>query len=193
MENKNSLDRFINIAAGGKKLNSEVPRLEEIPPLEINRVDIAKDDCVLSAPPVFNEEKAYKDYLLEKENLKNYFRPFFKNYARKPAEVKTVTPLNDFLFRKEEIEDAKDFSRVLNFKGNFETVTIPHYVGPEARWNAFQLKKLNFDKIDTSKAYVLDFEAVDYIGEVYINSRLAGRHTGFFAPFKVTDMTVVPS
>lgn len=185
MENKNSLDRFINIAAGGKKLNSEVPRLEEIPPLELNRVEIEKDDCIVTAPPVFNEEKAYKDYLLEKENLKNYYRPFFKNHARKPAQVKTVTPLNDFLYRKEEVEDTKDFSRVLNFKGDFETVTIPHYVGPEGRWNAFYLKKLNFDNIDTSKAYVLDFEAVDYIGEVYINGRLAGRHEGFFAPFKV--------
>ena len=60
MENKNSLDRFINIAAGGKKLNSEVPRLEEIPPLELNRVEIEKDDCIVTAPPVFNEEKAEK-------------------------------------------------------------------------------------------------------------------------------------
>ena len=41
---KNDIDRFINIAAGGKKLNSEIPRLQEILPLEINRVEIEKDD-----------------------------------------------------------------------------------------------------------------------------------------------------
>ena len=37
-----------------------------------------KNDCVVSAPPIFDEEKAYKDFLLKKENLKNYYRPFSK-------------------------------------------------------------------------------------------------------------------
>ena len=91
----------------------------------------------------------------------------------------------DFSYRKETDEDKADFTRVLNGEGEWEQIKIPHYVGPDGRWNAFYRAELCLDKKEEGKYYLLDFEAVDYIAEVYINGRMAGRHEGFFAPFSV--------
>ena len=68
-KNKKEYDRCIAIAAGGKGMNGEIKRLDEIEPLKIEHVEI--DNSALSNfdYPVFNEEEAYKIYLLEKESI----------------------------------------------------------------------------------------------------------------------------
>lgn len=181
-------DMFIKIAAGGKKMDCEVPRLNEIKPCKIKKVEIKKSNLEEINYPVFNEDEAYKNFLKEKEELKNKIRPFMKKYSSNVNTPLTKTSLVDFLYRKETDCDKEDFSNVLNKKGEFEKVKIPHYVGPEGRWNAFYVKDLFFEEINEENEYVLDFEAVDYSCEVFINGRLCATHTGFFAPFKA-DIT----
>ncbi len=180
---KQEVDRFIQIAAGGKKMTGEVKRLAEIPPLNIQMKELNKTDLQEISAPAFDEEKAYRDFLKEKSGLRKYYAPFLENHARKIDCNENL--ISDFFYRKETEEDKKNFNGVLNGEGEWEQVKIPHYTGPTGRWNAFYRTEFTIDNKQNGKYYVLDFEAVDYIAEVYINGRMAGRHTGFFAPFSV--------
>ena len=181
---KTTKDRFIQIAAGGKKMNGDVKRMEELPPLPIEHkaLDAQKSPLGITMS-AFNEEKAYQDFLAEKAQLRTYYAPYLENHARKVTD--NSLPISSFSYRKETEEDKQDFARVLNGEGEWEQVTIPHYVGPEGRWNAFYRTEIILDTKQADTYYILDFEAVDYIAEVYLNGRLAGRHEGFFAPFSV--------
>ena len=177
-------DRFIQIAAGGKKMNGEVKRMAEIPPLPLTRVALNPITGPLHvAAPAFDEEKEYQAFLEEKRRLRAYYAPYLENYARKVED--NALAIVDFSYRKETDEDKADFTRVLNGEGEWEQVTIPHYVGPDGRWNAFYRTEICIANKQADKYYILDFEAVDYIAEVYINGRMAARHEGFFAPFSV--------
>ncbi len=190
IKNNQEKDRFIQIAAGGKKMTGEIKRLDEIPPLNYERIELkSSNEKYAVKMPEFNEEKAYAEFLSEKKALKNYYAPYLKNYAQKISNDEVF--LEDFKYRKETEEDKRDFASVLAGGGEWEDVKIPHYVGPDGRWNAFYRAELNVEKQD-GKFYVLDFQAVDYIAEVYINGRMVGRHVGFFAPFSVniTDYVV---
>ena len=177
-------DRFIQIAAGGKKMNGEVKRMAEIPPLPIKHNVLQPQKMQFGITmSAFNEEKAYKSFLQEKADLREYYAPYLKNYARSVTENTLL--ITDFAYRKETEEDKADFSRVLKGEGEWKQVKIPHYDGPDGRWNAFYRTELSLYKKQEGKSYLLDFEAVDYIAEVYINGRMAGHHEGFFAPFSV--------
>ena len=61
-------DRFIAIAAGGKKENGEVKRMAEIPPLQYDYKVIQESDCDVDSR-VFDEDKAYAEFLYEKEQF----------------------------------------------------------------------------------------------------------------------------
>lgn len=164
-------------------MTGEVKRMAELPPLAIDRKQLSKTELQEIVAPVFEEEKAYAEFLAEKRALREYYAPYLENYARKVK--REEYPVVDFSYRKETAEDKADFTRVLNGFGEWEQVKIPHYVGPAGRWNAFYRTELIIDKKQADKYYLLDFEAVDYIAEVYVNGRMAGRHTGFFASFSV--------
>ncbi|MBQ8657852.1 MAG: glycoside hydrolase family 2, partial [Clostridia bacterium] len=180
---KKDFDEFIQIAAGGKKMNGEVKRMAEISPLAIERKELSKTSLQEIAMPQFDEAKSYADFLAEKKALRAYYEPYLKNYARKIT--REEYSIVDFSYRKETEEDKADFTHVLGGLGVWTEVKIPHYDGPDGRWNAFYRTELTIDKIQKDKYYLLDFEAVDYIAEVYINGRMADRHIGFFAPFTV--------
>ena len=182
--NKTEKDRFIQIAAGGKKMNGEVKRMAEIQPLPINRLVLQSQKTQFGINmPTFNEGKAYEGFLKEKADLRKYYAPYLENHARSVKENSLF--INDFSYRKETEEDKQDFTSVLKGEGKWEQVKIPHYVGPDGRWNAFYRTELYIEKKEGGKYYLFDFEAVDYIAEVYVNGRMAGRHEGFFAPFSV--------
>ena len=138
-------DRFIQIAAGGKKMNGEVKRMAEIPPLPIERKELAKTSLQEITMPAFNEQQAYADFLTKKKSLREYYEPYLQNYARKVK--REEYPIVDFSFRKETQEDKADFSQVLQGAGEWEQVKIPHYVGPAGRWNAFYRTEIVLGKI----------------------------------------------
>lgn len=178
------VDVFAKIAiGGGKKLHTRIPRMPEIPPLELSRCELLPAEKQEVKPPVFSSEQKYNAFLQEKEALREYYKPFLQNFAKKTQAPVSKTLLTSFDYRKETEEDRLDFSAVLQGRGEWEKVSLPHYVGPEGRWNAFYRATLTIDKKTEGKEYVIDFEAVDYVAEVYLNGRLVARHTGFFAPF----------
>ena len=71
--------------------------------------------------------------------------------------------------------------KVLAGKGKWQKVKIPFYEGPEGRWNAYYRTTINLSEKKAGKTYHIDFEAVDYIAEVYLNGKHIG--TRIFAPY----------
>ena len=179
-----NVDFFAQIACGGnKRLVTRIPRMKEIEPIELNRIVLAESGKKDIKMPVFDEKKEYDNFIEEKKKLREYYAPFTAEYQRKVISPSKSERLVDFSYRKETDEDKKDFSLVLTGKGEWEKVSLPHYVGPEGIWNAFYRTIINISGKDAESEYLIDFEAVDYIAEVYLNGRLITRHEGFFAPF----------
>ena len=187
--NKQEIDRFQQIAGGDKKrLNSEIKRLSEIDPPKITRKRLSAGKKEEVNTPVFDEKSAYKSFIEEKERLKEHYKPFLYDYSKPAATPVRTTELKDFFYRKESEEDKLDFSKVLNGEGEWERVVLPKYEGPTGKWNAFYRTNLSLGQKLENKRYIVDFEAVDYIAEIYLNGRLITRHEGFFAPF-FADLT----
>ncbi len=175
-------DRFVNLVSGGRKMGG-YDILPEIPPINYKHKTLERAEAKPIEFPKFDYEKSYQDFLKELKGLREYYKPYLKNYAHAPESKRTEIELSEFDFRRETEQDKLDFSLVLDGKGEWEKVKIPHYVGPVGIYYLFYRTKFNIDKKEDSKSYVLDFSAVDYIGEIYLNGRLVKRHEGFFAPF----------
>lgn len=188
-KNNNKIDQFEKLVNGGRTMGG-VPLLPEIPPVDYKRIKLQPTTAQPVAFPIFNETNSYNDFLKEKKDLRAKYEGFLKNYARKPASVRQEKLLIDFDYRKETENDKSDFNLVLTGAGDWEKVKIPHYVGPEGRWNAYYRTIIKLDKKETDKSYHIDFSAVDYVAEVYLNGKLVAMHTGFFAPFsaEITDI-----
>ena len=184
---KERLDQFIQIAGGGgKSMDGVVKRMPLIPPLTIERKILAPvNERYNIIEPEFDEKREYKEFLKEKTALRAHYKPFLENHARQIES--RVTKLTDFKFRLQTDEDKADFSRVLSGEGKWEDVTIPHYFGPPGIYDSFYYSDINVN-LDSGEHCILDFQGVDYIAEVYVNGRMAGRHVGFFSPFSV-DIT----
>ena len=187
--NKEEIDRFQQIAGGGKKkLDCEIKRMDELPPkhIERQRIEAApKEDVVI---PLFDEESAYKSFIEEKTKIKEHYRPFLKDLSSAACSPEKSIELKDFYYRKETEADKLDFAKVLGGDGEWEKITLSKYEGPTGKWNAFYRRILTLDRKEAGKRYLIDFEAVDYIAEVYLSGRLIDRHEGFFSPFTV-DLT----
>lgn len=185
------VDKFIQLVNGGRTMGG-VPLLPEIPPVEYKKVKLYPEKAEPVVFPEFDEAKCYEEFKKELESLRKSYAPFLENYARKPLDTRTEISLIDFDFRKETKQDSRDFNRVLKGKGKWEKVQIPHYVGPEGKWNCFYRTTFNIDKIKEGKIYNLDFEAVDYEADIYLNGRVVAHHVGFFAPFNaiITDNVI---
>ncbi len=188
MKNKEKLDRFAQMANGGKKLTGEIKRLEEIPPRKINRIELPCKDVSVSKRE-FNEREEYKNFFEEKAKLKEHYLPFLLDFSPSVNNDLIKTDLKEFLFKAESQIDKADFTKVLTSNEGFEKITVPHYVGPDGRWNAFYKTNFNVDNKPQNRRFILEFECVDYIAEVYINGRVVGTHEGFFASFSfdITD------
>ncbi len=181
-------DRFAAMANGGKKLTGEVKRLAELAPRAIERKELPVAEVRVEKRE-FDEGKSYAEFLAEKARLKEYYLPYMQDYSRGAENDLVKTELKDFLYRAE--EQGESFLLATSSDTGFERVSLPHYVGPEGRWNAFYKSKITVNK-KANRRYVLDFEAVDYIAEVYVNGRMVGTHEGFFARFSldITDYII---
>ena len=174
-------DQFAEIAAGGTRLwgkDLEVPRPEEI---------------TVKALPFWNE--CHPVYLpegmhtagelyQELERKKEQYRTFLSNMAPSLEGTRRRLELREFDWRVETEADQKDRRGVLDGKGSWERVTIPHFGPPLGRAAAYYRLEAQLEEMQPEEALFLHFNGVDYKAEVYVNDALAGTHEGFFAPFE---------
>jgi hypothetical protein len=134
-------------------------------------------------------EEQLTEFNNEIERLRQKFMPFVKD-CTPPAQVtRKSMQLNEFKFRYEQKKDRDDIRNVLTGKGEWDNVIIPDYRGPVGRWIGYYRTVFTYDSPDNDKRIFIKFLGVDYIANVYLNSRHVGSHEGFFAPFEfdITD------
>ncbi len=181
---KNYKDKYaeigtMDIKATREALYQETPA--ELPQmyLDVNGVD---QDAVFT----------YQDKELTKEQLdaaiareRAHYMPFFADLAPALEAKRTHQNLTSFDWRIATDEDARNFRDVLEGKGDWERVTIPHYGAPLGVATTYY--RTEFELTEEDMAHLsqwICFKGVDYKAHVYINDVLVGEHTGFFAPFE---------
>jgi len=181
-------DQFHAIAVSSDVVLKSVPDLPQLPPRTYTHVDVPETSLTNIAVPHPSEEEQYQHFLQEKAALRAHYEPFLQELYTKKVAPGFVQELVDFDYRKETAEDRADFANVLGYRGNWEAVKLPHYVGPAGRWNAYYYTTLTVQEIRKDRRYLLRFEAVDYVATIYLNGRMVKEHEGFFAPFYI-DVT----
>ncbi|MBQ3140943.1 MAG: glycoside hydrolase family 2 [Clostridia bacterium] len=178
-------DHFARIA---QAYQPNRPGLEKCPPVDYRPPFFAPSSQKAAVFVEQSYEQKCAAYWDEIAQLRQKYAPFLRDLTPKGRSTRKRIPLRSFDFRYETDADRADFSQVLGGKGEWERVSIPHYVGPMGKWTAFYRTQVTLRPTQGKRLW-LHFNAVDYTAAVYVNGRFVGGHEGFFAPFEfdVTD------
>ncbi len=182
-KSKPKKDVFADIAAVGAEERNQ-GLVEHTPPMCLDKalpIDAESSngfkpmEKMNTAEQLNNELKKYRETY--NEYLKDLAPALISNRISKKIET--------FNWRVETTEDKKDFTGILNGKGLWEQVSIPHYGEPLGRAVTYYRTKFNISSEMLEKdALFIHFKAVDYKAHVFINGNYLGSHEGFFAPFE---------
>ena len=119
------------------------------------------------------------------ERSRRQYAKYMKDLAPALSDHRISMPLDKFNWRQQTETDIKDFSTVLDGKGKWQKVTIPHYGPPLGRAVTYYRTSFNVTRKMLDKGAVFAcFDGVDYKAHVFINNAYIGSHEGFFAPFE---------
>jgi hypothetical protein len=113
------------------------------------------------------------------------YAPFMADIAPTMASPRRQLELKTFNWRLETPADQADFANVLEGRGDWKPVAIPHYGGPINQATAYYRTEVTLDEaMAAAPALFIHFQAVDYLADVYVNGKLAGSHEGIFNAFE---------
>lgn len=119
------------------------------------------------------------------ETLREKYLPFLQSCAPKLDDHRLRHFLATFDWRPESDSDRRNFTGVVEGKGEWQRVSIPHYGPPVGR--AATLYRTTFrpsQEMLNAGSLHIHFKGVDYKAHLYINHAYVGSHEGFFAPFE---------
>jgi hypothetical protein len=119
------------------------------------------------------------------EEMRARMSPFLADLAPALPATRARFSLDTFQWRIEQPADRARFDEALAGRGDWETVTIPHYGPPLGK--AATLYRATFDlpaEVVRRDCVALRFAGVDYKCQVYLNDVCVGQHEGFFDEFE---------
>jgi hypothetical protein len=121
--------------------------------------------------------------------LRRQYAPYLEGHTPPAASSRARVEFDTFDFRMEEAADSTDIARVFRGEGVWSEVRIPDYRGPVG-WCAGYYRKVFRvpENVAAKELAILRLGGVDYRCQVYLNGRMVGAHTGYFAPFEI-DIT----
>ncbi len=121
----------------------------------------------------------------ELQRQRELHRPYLQNLAPPLEKTRIRAPLTSFDWRLETEADRHDFAGVLEGRGAWQRVKIPHYGGPMGRAVAYYRTEfeLTAEMLAEGAAFVR-FQGADYKAHVFLNGTYLGSHEGIFAPFE---------
>lgn len=171
---------------------NEVVGLEENPRPRLSEVLLPWDERPCT--PFKLSEKITTQKQLDEElaRMRRQYEPFMRNLAPRLPETRKQTDLDDFEWRllssdmrEDEEGNVYPIDEMEPVNAPWQVVSIPHYAGPINHAEAVYRKKLNISDRQLSSGHIyLHFNAVDYRSEVYINSKLVGKHVGLLGAFE---------
>ena len=164
--------------------------LEPKPPVPVPDIEVEsrRSDPTMNFPrrQMVRTREEFRSALTE---MRRRYAPYLEDHTPPAASTRTRVELDTFDFRMEEAADRTDIARVFRGEGAWSTVRIPDYRGPVGWWAGYYRKVFRVPAYVAAKELaVLRFGAVDYRCQVYLNGRMVGAHTGYFAPFEI-DIT----
>ena len=99
--------------------------------------------------------------------------------------LRTKQEIHQFQWIVESDQDRREFSSLLEGKGGWQEVRLPHYGPPLGK--AATLYRTEFElesSVASREDVVLGFGGVDYACQVYLNGMCVGTHEGFFEEFE---------
>ncbi len=176
-------DKYAEI--GGRKYDVRAHLLMEPQPAVLTDLALSTSHNPQAAFKVQKPISTKKELYAEVEKLRKVYEPFMQNIAPSIADTRKRIPLNNFQWRIETENDLLHFSQTLTGKGNWQTVSIPHYGPPLGRAVTYYYKELDIAApLLSGKEQFICFKGVDYKATVYLNDRSIGSHEGFFSPFE---------
>ena len=117
--------------------------------------------------------------------LQQTYRPFLQDMVPAPTSYRQKIDFTTFQWRIATERDSSDFLETLAGKGQWETVTIPHYRDPIGKAETIYRTTFQLDALpEAEQCAFLHFDGVDYIAHAYLNGKCIGSHEGFFAAFE---------
>lgn len=175
-------DFFANIAASGIQ-NKKEGLVEPTPPILEEKI-LDFQEVVQPFHPL-KKMSTSKELYEEVEKQKEYYRPFLQDLVPKHGTNRNRYVLKEFSWRIGTSEDAANLLGVMQGKGQWEKIVLPHYGEPRGKAVTYYRTKFELQKEDLEKGSLwVSFKAVDYKAHVFMNQCYVGSHEGFFAPFE---------
>ncbi len=156
---------------------------KEFPPLPLPKAVFSPSGDVCPPVPEPTFDQRMESFRRDLSAMRSYYQPFMRDLLPDFAEQEETQELKTFSFRYAAPKEM--FMGSLPEEGNWETVTVPDYRGPAAKWKGFYRTTFSLRPLEAGEQAVIRFASVDYRAVVYCNGVCVGSHEGFFAPFEV--------
>ena len=183
------IDRFAAIGNKVPAVRTHLLEVPQPPQLDTAYLPIEKGNKHAFFP--LDKLDTQDELNAELNRMRSKYAPFMQNLAPAMNPKRAVLNLKEFKWRKETENDKSNFERVLNGKGSWDKVTIPHYGEPLGEAITYYYREFYLtEEMLNKEALFIHFDGVDYKADVFINGYYLGSHEGFFAPFEF-DFTKV--